>query len=160
MPHEIGTYLGGIRCLEDLRQRCVMDGDCWRCKPRVVWIFQRGGMTAKRAAWMLSGGRVRPGWATTEVCGTARCVNPPHLVHRPRAVVVRTQAAQGRARTDRKALANKLAGAKRSRISPEVWRWAMESPQSAMLVAHALDISVSHVSAKRAAARARNGVAW
>lgn len=97
MPHATGTYLGGIRTLEDLRQRCVIDADtgCWHWRlsfsqgsPRVHLQHPAaaGGrlgvaMRGRRAALLLAtGSDLLPGhFAFARACCKADdCVNPAH----------------------------------------------------------------------------------
>lgn len=90
----------GVRSLEDLRQRCVIDGEtkCWVWKaamsrslkrniapsPR-VWlpdpkILGEGILvTAGRAAWLLAGRKLEPGQVVwRNVCNRPECINPAH----------------------------------------------------------------------------------
>jgi hypothetical protein len=97
MPHATGTYLGGIRTLEDLRQRCVIDAEtgCWHWRlsfsqgsPRVHLQHPAaaGGrlgvaMRGRRAALLLAtGSDLPPGhFAFARACCKADdCVNPAH----------------------------------------------------------------------------------
>lgn len=89
----------GIYCLEDLRQRCVIDRDsgCWRwglsmnragngaVVPRVsipAGVLRESrvaSMAGGKAAWLLSGKRLRNGRVVWRTCGCRECVNPEHL---------------------------------------------------------------------------------
>lgn len=150
VSHPHGKHLGGIRTLDELRERCVMDGDCWVCRTRCVWLYGTGAMTARCASLRLRGEALREGYVVARTCDTEQCVR--HVKQVPRASAVRAATKAGVMRTTRKAIANRVAGAKRSRVTPEVWRWAMESGQSNKDIAHALGVSHSLVSAKRAKA--------
>ena len=94
MSHEHGTYLGSIRCLETLRERCVMDkdGDCWhlrtaRGRPLQKGLIQRifvhghGHCTATRGAWVLAGRPLptQKNMVIFRTCEQYDCVNPEHL---------------------------------------------------------------------------------
>lgn len=87
-----GTYLNGIRTLEDLRLRCVMDRDtdCWRWKgalsdgvPHVCLHDAQTGKhrvtTGPRAAALLSGREIPEGRIAYRTCCTKACVNPDHI---------------------------------------------------------------------------------
>jgi hypothetical protein len=94
MPHAPGTYLGGIRTLEDLRERCVIDADtgCWHWRmaitqgaPRVHLQHPQDGrkvtMRGRRAALLLATGRDLPRGHTAyarHCCQADDCVNPEH----------------------------------------------------------------------------------
>ncbi len=90
----------GVRNLEDLRQRCVIEEEtgCWVWKaamsrslkrkvapsPR-VWIPDPKTlgdgvlMTAGRAAWLLSGRKLAAGQVVwRSVCNRSECINPAH----------------------------------------------------------------------------------
>jgi hypothetical protein len=97
-PH--GTYLGGIRDLEDLRQRCRINADtgCWHWSlalvqghPQVHFvapdtgkrIHQRG---PRAAEYLALGHDLPPGhvaWRRTW-CRSRDCVNPGHVTSGPR----------------------------------------------------------------------------
>jgi hypothetical protein len=94
MPHAPGTYLGGIRTLEDLRQRCVIDAEtgCWHWRmaitqgaPRVHLQHPQDGckvtMRGRRAALLLATGRDLPRGHSAYArpcCKADDCVNPAH----------------------------------------------------------------------------------
>lgn len=91
MSHPHGAYLGGIRTVEDLRQRCRVDEDtgCWHwglsmCQghPRVHLGVEgkRFAARGRRAALILAGTPPKRGhvaFATRE-CKSNDCVNPEH----------------------------------------------------------------------------------
>lgn len=95
MSHEHGAYLGGIRCIEDIRQRCVMDDEtgCWHLRTargRVfpkgdgrtqrIWVHGRGAVSATRAVWELAHGRpVRGDRRAVRTCESYDCANPEHI---------------------------------------------------------------------------------
>jgi len=102
MPRSRGTSgknLGGIRCLEDVRQRCHVNDvtGCWEWRlsmandsvprayvpPEVVQAIgthARHDMTVMRLAWALAGNKLEPRhrvWRSRCDCKT--CVNPAHM---------------------------------------------------------------------------------
>lgn len=117
-----------------------------------IWSSAHGrSMVARRLALELHrGAPIDPDAVVTETCDEHDCINPAHLRSLPRPARVREVARQGRMRSARKTIACRLQGAKRSRISPEVWNWVYESSQSAAELAHVLGVAHSHISAKRA----------
>lgn len=91
--HEVGTYLGGIRTVEDIRQRCRMDPEtgCWhwgmsmsRGRPRVRFVGPDGqskSMNGRRAVVTLRDGAYpHPRKCVFEAagCWSDDCVNPDH----------------------------------------------------------------------------------
>jgi hypothetical protein len=173
MPHAPGTVLDGtLACLETLRMRCVCDDvdGCWhlrtaRGRPlpddsrHVVWVAREGHMTATRAAWLFAKGKHAPkDWLIVRRCDSYDCVNPKHLraVTRPKHGALLRK--RGRTKTTAKTIAAKLNGLKRSRLTPELRRWMVESEQPSHAVAHALGVVTSHVINLRR--RAREGQLW
>jgi hypothetical protein len=91
-----GDYLGGVRDLEDLRQRCRIDEDkgCWlwgmSCDKNdgapMVWVRRADGsqvkMRGRMAAMYLSYGRPLPpkhrAFPLWDCCQSKTCVNPGH----------------------------------------------------------------------------------
>lgn len=85
-----GVYQGGIRTLEDLRLRCRMAaGGCWewagclskgRPNATVNFTGKHENMNARRAAWILSGGKLPEGYVVWQKvgCNNELCVNPGH----------------------------------------------------------------------------------
>lgn len=141
MPHQPGTYLGGVRDSESLRQRCYVDDcGCWHLRtghglplPRgkrvMVHVHGAGSVTATRAALLVSGRELPPrGSVAYRTCTSYDCVNPEH-------VAVRTKSehglATGRGNVAVKTAANIKAGAKRCRLTPQQRarvEWSDESP--------------------------------
>ena len=94
MPHQHGADLGGIRTLEDLRVRCVMDEEtgCWHWRmsmsqgrPRVHIMHpvshEGVNMRGRRAALVLATGQDLPPlhFAFARLCCTSDdCCNPDH----------------------------------------------------------------------------------
>lgn len=91
MSHAKGAYLGSIRTIADVRERCVIDGDCWHLrtahgKPqrndRVhrLWVYGIGSISATRAVWQLDRGKPVPkGRRVVRVCESYDCANPQHM---------------------------------------------------------------------------------
>ncbi|WKB52999.1 hypothetical protein [Eleftheria terrae] len=92
MSHAPGTYLGGIRTVECLRQRSHVDPDtaCWHWRlsisqgsPAIHLLDPESGKPfrarGRAAAWMLSHGlRLPKGWVCWGICKHDDCVNPAH----------------------------------------------------------------------------------
>jgi hypothetical protein len=96
MPHAHGADIGGIRTLDDLRARCVIDEEtgCWHWRlaisqgsPRVHVKHpalpgdNKSTMRGRRAALLLATGRDLPKgqFAYARLCCAASdCVNPKH----------------------------------------------------------------------------------
>lgn len=112
---------GGIRRLQDLIDRCIIDDETgcwrWRCayrpssrgsKTPVVHIpagvlgnAERVQMSAQKASWLLSGRTLRDGalvWRQT--CNSDECINPEHCRSGSRRQMVKAVAATGRNRGD------------------------------------------------------------
>jgi hypothetical protein len=94
MTHKVGTDLGGIRNVERLRERCVVDPEtgCWHWKlaktalgrPAVNLIHPVTGRRRKlpgtRAAWILANGRDVPEGRIVRLrCRSMDCCNPEHV---------------------------------------------------------------------------------
>lgn len=94
MHANAGRYLGGIRTLEDLRQRCFISPDtqCWHWRlcmtqnaPKVHMLAPDTGkkvaVKGRRAALWLARGRDLPAGHMAyrrHFCTSADCVNPEH----------------------------------------------------------------------------------
>lgn len=161
----------GIRTLEDLRNRCVIQDDtgCWlfqSVRRSVknwginVWLpsLQRTE-TLPRAAWILAGkpmGKDRD-WTVWRTCLNSECGNPAHLKGGPRRAYGRWVEGVGYLRGDPRRSAinkrNKLASGT-ARITQELADWVRESGQSGAAIAHALDVSPHCIS------RVRTGKTW
>lgn len=164
----------GIRTLEDLGGRCVIDDitDCWvfqvdrRSKIRPegwganVWLpEQKRTDTLQRAAWYLAGrpmGRSRD-WTVWRKCHNEMCCNPGHLMAGPRRLFGKWVKSTGKWRGDpARAATNrriKIATGQ-AKINQELAGWIRQSKQSGVEVAHALDVSPHCVS------RVRSGQTW
>jgi hypothetical protein len=91
MSHKEGAYLGGIRSVEDLRQRCRIDGDtgCWHWSLAVVQGHpkvhlklngKRSAHRGRKASLLLAGKTITPGHVVFAArnCLSDDCVNPEH----------------------------------------------------------------------------------
>lgn len=92
MSHEVGTYLGGIRHLGDLKERCFVEREsgCWIWRggmshgyPSVGLCLGAGerspAMRGQRAAQLLAGVEMSPKQiAHPYKCRNPLCVNPEH----------------------------------------------------------------------------------
>ncbi len=96
MSHETGTYLGGIRSIEDLRLRCRLDEDtgCWHwtgateCGAPKLWVASIGKvMVGYRAAKILAGTTIKPGHHVWPTCRSRDCLNPAHSTTGTRAAM-------------------------------------------------------------------------
>jgi hypothetical protein len=173
MSHEHGAYLGGIRCLKTLRERCVMDkdGDCWHLRtargrpmPTVgvyqFWVHGLGHCTATRGAWFLSG-RPMPthrGVIIFRSCESYDCVNPDHLRSGIRRSLMRHLVDVGRFESEARRAALETFKSSRPQaqiVTPELKAWLMESRQSGPDVAHALGVTPSRANNIRREMRKR-----
>lgn len=90
MSHPHGAYLGGIRTVEDLRQRCCIDDDtgCWHWGGAtsnglpIMRIPALGRSTTSGAAicMLVTGKTPAPGVFWYRRCQSRDCVNPDHRV--------------------------------------------------------------------------------
>jgi hypothetical protein len=169
MPITTGAYLGGVRDLETLRERCVIDSDgCWHWRmPRtgraakrgvrhMVYMHGIGNMSLTRAAWMLSG-RTLPsaGFKIVRACTSYDCANPDHLcVMSDADLYARTKKTLGPIWDANHRIETIKAAQRRGKLTPELARWARESRQSASHAAWGLIVPKSKIIAIRA------GKAW
>lgn len=170
MPHKPGTHLDGIRAIEDLKGRCVVDPDtaCWHLRsangrqlPRTetayVWLHGVGVISAKRGAWLLRNGELpAPGKRVFAICKSPHdCVNTSHLRALTTAEYGQHLRRTGRLRGDaRRMVLNRVVGSRRAKLTPETAQWARESEQSTADVAHGLLVSESLVT------KVRRGAKW
>lgn len=162
-----GTYLGSIRDLATLQERCVIDEDtgCWHMRdprgrpmPRnlqhVVWVYGMGQMTATRAAWSLAGHEAPKGYRVFRTCPSYDCVCPDHLRCGTGKQHGATMRRLGVLRGDpRRALINRRNRARATVVTPELRIWIVESDQSCAAIAHSIGVSQSCVSAIRRGSR-------
>ena len=132
MAHEHGTYLGGIRSLNDLMERCFVDPDtgCWHWRlakdkgePR-VWLPEfRQVFTGRKAAVILSGRQIGKGQLAWGTCRSRDCVFPQHIRVGTRAEMGAWQAKRGVLKHNPKTSAAAAANARKaSKLSPDAVR--------------------------------------
>lgn len=163
----------GVRTLEDLRVRCLIDEitKCWTYQLRKapdrhrtwsanIWMSDlQKSETLQRAAWLLAHGKLGTArdWNVWRTCGNQMCCNPAHLKAGPRRQMGAWQAQDGSLRGDpvrsainRRAKINSAS----TLLTYELADWIKESAQSGLAVAHALAVSPQTVS------RVRLGQSW
>jgi hypothetical protein len=136
----------GIRTIEDIRDRCVLDEDtgCWMWAgaminarmstpslrlTRSAWADLGVGKTTKsglRAAWLLAGKRLPDGHIVWRSCCNSKCINPAHLRAGDRDAFGRHVARNGIAAADPSRRARLMLISAPRTIPPEVIR-AIES---------------------------------
>lgn len=138
MPIKKGQYLGGVRSVEDLRKRCVVDTDtgCWHWKqcfhqgsPRVIMPHPTTGkivhMRGRRAALVLQRGRDLPAghkaWRR-DCCESDDCVNPAHARSGTRLQWSAWARREGVYDTQAKRIAMRRLAEKRTRVLDEAKR--------------------------------------
>lgn len=167
MPVKTGDHIGGIRTLEDFRGRCVVDDitGCWHLRTpygrqlpttatAYVWLYGEGLVTALRAACKLRLGYYPPaGKVAWRSCTSYDCVF--HVRCGTRAEHGAFLAKVGRMRPKAEHLRRvRVANAARSKLTPELVQWALESPQPAAAAAHGLGVGRSTVT------KIRSGEKW
>lgn len=160
----------GVRTLEDIRIRCVIDGEtgCWiwrgafsvkRCghaTPRVWMSNEKRSEVAGRAAWLLSGRKIKPGQVVwRSVCTNTRCINPEHGKAGARTQMMVEFVADGRLRGNPKRALVNAKNCARQLLSVETVRRA-----EAMFAAGAMqkDVRRELGISQAPAARIRNGL--
>lgn len=161
MTTKHGDYLGGIRCLDTLRDRCVIrpSDDCWHLRmPRTgkalpqryrhaVHVHGIGRMSATRAAWMLAHGSRPPrGIYVARSCGSYDCVNPQHLkLATPGELLRSARSSVSPEMWAAKHRAGAIAeGMRRTRLTREQVLYIRHSDKSASQCARELGIAMSH----------------
>lgn len=169
-----GAYLGSVRCLESLRERCVVDDitGCWhlrsargrdlskrggRYQPLKVHVHGRGGLPARRVAWEFTHDRAPgPDDIVSNVCTSSDCISPKHLRLFTLLEFGLHLRKTGAAKTARKqaAIAKMSRARSNTRLTEELAQWVRESDQKQHDVAHALGCSQQRVS------DIRSGKSW
>lgn len=89
-----GADCGGIKTLEDLRQRCVIDEEagCWLYGKRnksdaMFWIpaLQRHVTSGQALCFLSTGKTLQKGKVWRRICGCDKCINPKHRKEMTRA---------------------------------------------------------------------------
>jgi hypothetical protein len=160
MSHQEGTYLGGIRTVEDLRQRCRIDADtgCWHWglaitqnHPKVHYVFEgkRISSRGRKAALLLAGRPPQKGHVAfaTRNCHSDDCVNPDHARSSTRANHGQYLKASGKGKTLAKIASAKAAAAssKRKRLTWEAVREIRASDEAYPVLAARHGISPSRI---------------
>lgn len=150
MPHTKGTHLHGVRTLEDLRQRSVIDEDgCWHFRraggqplrtdrPHVVWFHPaRMAVSLTRLAWELAHGyRAPENLKVVRTCDSFDCCNPAHLMPKTHARHGYDLARSGALKTPSKQRAARETGEKNRKVTPEaIAEMARSSATAAELAA-------------------------
>lgn len=156
-----GAYLGGIRSVKDLMDRCVVDEfcGCWRYAGSVPddgpKLHLRLGdkqvvMRGRRGAVCLSTGKGVPKgmvvYATRD-CEHMDCVNPDHCRVGTRAD--RGRSRRGREPTLRMLQANTANGMKRAKLTPEAAKAIRASNKTIVQLAAEYGVMTSRISAVR-----------
>lgn len=160
--HQSRVGLGGIRSLEDIRQRCVVeDGTgCWLWKGAVAGTTPSMRIAALEASvgagvaicFFTTGRRPEHGVVWHRTCTTQLCVCPAHR----QAGTRKTQMAFQEGIAIRPAHRARIAATKRarSRLTVELVEHIRSSEATGIAVAREVGISVSH------ACRIRRREAW
>jgi len=168
MAHDHGAYLGGVRDVESMRQRCVCDEHtgCWHMrsargrnlvgKRQIVWVHGVGAMTVTRAMWLFAHGEAPPAnRVVARKCESQDCVRPEHLALMPRKALVRVQVKRGSFDTPKARESRRRAGERRRVVTAELRVWLIESTQSGVQAAHGLGITQARANLIRQEARQR-----
>jgi hypothetical protein len=164
MSMKHGTYLGGIRTVDDLRQRCCIDEEagCWlwgagrsECEPCVRYVLDGNCMktTGRRAALLLSGVKIPEGMrAIARVeCRSGQCVNPKHCKVGTVRDIVRRLVHEGRFDTPGRRVRLARGNETRSKTTREQRLEVMLSDEPTASVAARLGISLGRVRQIRSA---------
>jgi hypothetical protein len=159
MSHAEGAYLGGIRTVEDLRQRCRVDEDtgCWHWglamvqgHPKVHFVMDgvRTSTRGRRASLLLAGKVILKGHVVFPVrkCHADDCMNPDHARSGSRANHGQYLKASGRAKTPAKqAAARMVSKTFRATINEEKAQAIRESTKSTYELAREYGIAQSAI---------------
>lgn len=161
-----GQDNGGIRSLEDIRQRCVVDveGDCWQWRGAlalgtggrgcpVAWSPSHGRViSVLRLAVEFSGRKLAKGSIVWRTCRCEDCCNPKHLNVGTRKEWGVWTAALGHRKGDPLASARNRKARVDSGdaiLTMELARWIRESEQAGVELAHVLGVSATTISRAR-----------
>lgn len=94
-----GAEQGGVRTIEDVRDRSVIDAEtgCWVVRGRrdkgsmILWMpAARQVLTLTAAmAWLITGEKAKPGTMWVAMCGNSCCGNPEHRQLGDRSLLMR-----------------------------------------------------------------------
>ncbi len=160
MGNRIGTYLGGIRTIEDVRLRCRIDEEtgCWiwgLCKYKDMPIAtvtvdgKRETMTGRRAVATLKAGK-KPSKDkfvfASKKCHQKHCVNPDHIRIGSRLDHGEYLRRTGQSKSERKLAACRSNIRKtRAKLSIEAARNIRGSDESAIELAKKYGVDVSSI---------------
>lgn len=169
MAFEHGKYLGGIRTLEHLKDRCYVDPDtaCWHWKGALsdgyphVWMTcpetgKQGSRSGTRAALLLSGRPIPKGHIAYRRCDHLDCVNPAHISTGTKKEWGKWVQKTGKQKGNLQRTAANTANARRTRakLSVEIVREIRSSNESGVALAARLGVCSQTIS------RVRTGRAW
>jgi len=156
--------MNGVRTIEDLRLRCVVDEitGCWLWRGAftqgvgAVWLPELGKTrTIRSAAMFLSGKPIKKGHRIYLKCIHSDCCNPAHCNPMTPAAFGKAQAASDRLKGNPTRLATCIRlGRKNSRLTPELAQEIRESSETGLAIAARLGVSRSVVS------KIRTNKAW
>lgn len=158
MSHPHGTYLGGIRSVEDIRQRCRVDDEtgCWHWGLAFVQgapsvslrhpvTDQRMKMRGRRAVLLIARGKDLPKGHVafpSDECTSSDCMNPDHCRsgdrHAHGKQITRSGIWKG---LPSKVAAGKAAAAARRKLTPEAVADARSSDEPAHVLADKWGVS-------------------
>ena len=166
MSHPHGTYLGSVRTLDDVRERCVIDPDtgCWHLRMRLsgkpapkggrtlrLHLFGRGGVSATKAVWELQRGKPLPkGRRAVRTCDSHDCCNPDHISAMTTSDAQRYIVGRYCDMTPARRAALHRMQVKRRRLSLEQLAEIRHSPESSAALARKFGVSTTTVWAVRA----------
>lgn len=143
MNHNKGARLSAVHDADTLRMRCVCDAatGCWhfrkadgkpyrRGERMRLWIFGGTFSTPLRAMWAFTSGKPVPASRTVyRRCDSFDCINPDHLRCSTKTQAVRYSVARNGV-SEASVAGLRAAAARRTKITPELRTWALESTQS------------------------------
>lgn len=158
MPAKLGDYLGGIRTVAHLRERCRIDDitGCWHWGlaivqgvPSVHFVLPDGTRHKKRgraAALAIAAGKLLPRGRiafAAACCDSTDCVNPSHCRSGTKAAWGADLARRGhlRGQAHRSLAARKATDAKGRLFSPEQVAYIRASEKSTYALAKELGVS-------------------
>ena len=168
MSHPFGTRLNSVHDVESLRARCFCDAHtgCWHFRKAdgrryehgnhfVVWLYGGKFTTPTRAMWAFHTGKPVPNKRLVyRRCDSFDCINPEHLRCGTKTEAVRFAVSRnGVSATSIAGL--KASTTRRTKITPELRAWALESSQTGMEVARCLGVTQSRVNVIRQQERQR-----
>lgn len=162
MPHEHGAHLGGVRTIEDVRQRCHVDEEtgCWHLRTargrkvdttrtHRIWVHGLGSISVTRAVWELTHGcRVPKGKKAVRSCRSRDCVSPEHVVALTDGDHKRLMHSLGLFMVGKRAETFERT-CRRAKLSEDDVRYILSSPWSAAKIAKAYGVRAETISKVR-----------